>query len=207
MRAFRLDSDAASTRQAAGSAHLFRQIAQPKSSYLCIPRHVSETRPFFLADHFEAEVITSDANFLAPDPDGLVFALISSSMFIAWQRAVGGRIKSDLRFNKLLTWNTFPVPTLQPVQRRAIARAGEGVLRARSRHGASSLAAMYAPGAMGELLEGAHAALDHEVNAAFAIQDDATELQRQSHLFGLYATATSGLLAGAASKGRRGGRR
>ena len=40
----------------------FRQIAQPNSPYLCIPRHVSETRPYFLADHFEAEVITSDAN-------------------------------------------------------------------------------------------------------------------------------------------------
>ncbi len=81
------------------------------------------------------------------------------------------------------------------------------MLLARSRHSEGSLAAMYAPGAMGEVLASAHAALDHEVNAAFNIRDDATELQRQSHLFGLYATATSGLLAGLASKGRVGARR
>ena len=207
VRTFRLDSDGASTRQAASTAHLFRQIAQPDTSYLCIPAHVSEERPYFLAGHFGPEVIASNANFVAPDPDGLVFALISSSMFVAWQRAVGGRIKSDLRFNKLLTWNTFPVPTLQSAQRSAIAGAGEAVLLARSRHSEGSLAAMYAPGAMGEVLASAHAALDHEVNAAFNIRDDATELQRQSHLFGLYATATSGLLAGLASKGRVGARR
>ena len=76
------------------------------------------------------------------------------------------------------------------------------MLLARSRHSEGSLAAMYAPGAMGELLAIAHADLDHEVNAAFDIRDGATELQRQSHLFGLYAAATSDLLAGAVSKGR-----
>ncbi|MDY5829165.1 type IIL restriction-modification enzyme MmeI [Corynebacterium sp. LK2536] len=37
---------------------------------------------------------------------------MSSSMFIIWQRTVGGRIKSDYRFSSTLTWNTFPVPEL-----------------------------------------------------------------------------------------------
>ncbi len=192
VRGFRLDSEAASTRQAARTAHLFRQIAQPNSPYLCIPRHVSETRPYFLADHFEAEVITSDANFLAPDPDGLVFALISSSMFIAWQRAVGGRIKSDLRFNKLLTWNTFPVPTISEGQRASIARAGVEVLNARAQHPGASLAAMYSPGAMSEALAGAHHLLDAEVDAAFGAPENASELERQSILFARYTQAMAG---------------
>ena len=47
------------TREAAATPHLFRQIAQPLSPYLCIPRHVSETRPYFLAARFPPEVITS----------------------------------------------------------------------------------------------------------------------------------------------------
>ena len=207
VRAFRLESDAASTRQAAGTAHLFRQIAQPRSAYLCIPRHVSETRPYFLADHFEADVITSDANFLAPDSDGLVFALISSSMFIAWQRAVGGRIKSDLRFNKLLTWNTFPVPALSDEQHASIADAGQVVLSARAHHRATSLAAMYAPGNMGEALTAAHQRLDSRVDAAFKVSPEATQLERQSHLFEAYARATSGLLGGAGSGRQSRGRR
>ena len=208
VRGFRLDSEAASTRQAARTAHLFRQIAQPNSPYLCIPRHVSETRPYFLADHFEAEVITSDANFLAPDPDGLVFALISSSMFIAWQRAVGGRIKSDLRFNKLLTWNTFPVPTISEGQRASIARAGVEVLNARAQHPGASLAAMYSSGAMGEALAGAHRLLDAEVDAAFGAPENASELERQSILFERYTQATAGRIglghSSGGSRGRRG---
>jgi hypothetical protein len=39
-------------------------------------------------------VVTSNANFLAGDPDGFMFAIISTTMFITWQHAVGGRIKS-----------------------------------------------------------------------------------------------------------------
>jgi hypothetical protein len=37
---------------AVATAHLFRQIAQPKTAYLCIPAHVSESRPYFLAARF-----------------------------------------------------------------------------------------------------------------------------------------------------------
>lgn len=81
-------------------------------SYLAIPRHVGESRPYFLSQRFESEVICGDANFQAPDPDGLLFGLISSSMFMAWQRTVGGKIKSDLRFSNTVVWNNFPVPEL-----------------------------------------------------------------------------------------------
>lgn len=207
VREFRLDSDAASTRQAATTAHLFRQIAQPSSAYLCIPAHVSEDRAYFIAAHFEPDVIASNANFVAPDPDGLVFALISSSMFIAWQRAVGGRIKSDLRFNKLLTWNTFPVPALSADQRASIAEAGAQVLNARAHHRSTSLAAMYAPGNMGAALITAHRILDSEVDAVFKLTQDVTELERQSVLFARYVHATSGLLGLTELVGQSHGRR
>ena len=207
VRSFRLDSDAASTRQAASTPHLFRQIAQPDLPYLCIPAHVSEDRTYFIAAHFGPEVIASNANFVAPDADGTVFALISSSMFIAWQRAVGGRIKSDLRFNKLLTWNTFPVPTLSAGQRASVARAGVEVLNARAQHPGASLAAMYSPGAMSEALAGAHHLLDAEVDAAFGAPENASELERQSILFERYAQATAGLTGFGHSSGRSRGRR
>ncbi|MGK4256685.1 type IIL restriction-modification enzyme MmeI [Bifidobacterium pullorum] len=39
-------------------------------------------------------------------PDGRQFGFISSSMFIIWQRTLGGRIKSDYRFSSILMWNT-----------------------------------------------------------------------------------------------------
>ncbi|WP_370513876.1 type IIL restriction-modification enzyme MmeI [Corynebacterium sp. zg331] len=61
---------------------------------------------------YPATVVVSDVVFHIEDRDGLQFALASSSMFIAWQKTVGGRLKSDIRFANPLTWNTFPVPEL-----------------------------------------------------------------------------------------------
>jgi hypothetical protein len=187
VREFRADSKAPSTRAAATTAHLFRQISQPDTAYLCIPRHVSETRPYFLAARFDPEVITSDANFLAPDEDGFMFAIISSSMFIAWQRAIGGRIKSDLRFNKLLTWNTFPLPPTGEVLRKKIIDAGAVVLDTRNLHPGTPLADLYTPGAMSEQLIEAHDSLDRIVNEHFGLSGAApTELERQDTLFTRY---------------------
>ncbi|MFM9785694.1 type IIL restriction-modification enzyme MmeI, partial [Streptomyces scabiei] len=85
-------SKAASTRESASTPHLFRQIAPVTTSYICIPRHVSETRLFFPVKLVDPSTIASDANFIADDPDGLVFAVISCSAFIAWQKMLGGRI-------------------------------------------------------------------------------------------------------------------
>lgn len=100
VRSFREASKAASTRQAARTAHMFRQIAQPDNDYICIPRHVSGVRGYFPVKTLPKDVVASDATFIADDPHGLLFAVISSSWFITWQNTVGGRIKSDLRFNK-----------------------------------------------------------------------------------------------------------
>ena len=187
VRAFRLESRAESTREAAATAHLFRQISQPTTSYLCIPRHVSETRPYFLAQRFPADVICSDANFLAADPDGFDFAIISSAMFIVWQKTVGGRIKSDLRFNKLLTWNTFPLPNVIAAQRQGIIDAGAAVIAARQLQKDVSLAEMYAPGMISGPLSAAHSKLDSVVDALFGLNGPAlTELQRQDALFKSY---------------------
>ena len=125
VRTFRMASRAASTRAAASTPHLFRQLAQPDNPYLCIPAHVSESRPYFLASRLGPEAIASNANFLATDTDGFMFAVISSAIFMTWQRTVGGRIKSDLRFNKLLTWNTFPLPMASSKDRNDLNRRGE----------------------------------------------------------------------------------
>ncbi|MFB7559780.1 class I SAM-dependent DNA methyltransferase [Streptomyces brevispora] len=189
---FRLDSKAASTRDSSSTPHLFRQISQPSTAYLCIPRHVSETRPFFLAARYGPEVITSDANFLAKDENGFVFAIISSSMFMTWQRTVGGRIKSDLRFNKLLTWNTFPLPHVSHDAKESIIQAGAQVLRARESRADISLASQYDPSRISEALIEAHRALDNEVDRAFGIDSvNATEGDRQRTLFSRYSKITS----------------
>lgn len=192
VREFRAKSKAASTREAAVSAHLFRQLAQPDTSYLCIPRHVSENRPYFLSSRFEPDVICSDANFLAQDDDGFIFAVISSTMFITWQRTVGGRLESRLRFNKLLTWNTFPLPPVSAEQRGRIILAGEAVQVSRELQPGVALADLYTPGKMSAELLAAHDELDARVDALFETQTARpSELERQELLFTKYVQLTT----------------
>lgn len=164
---FRASSNASATRDY-GRPTLFRQLSQPTTRYLGIPIHVSESREYFPSGYYAPNVIASNANFIAPDPDGVAFAVISSSMFISWQRVVGGRIKSDLRFNKLLSWNTFPLPAYTPEQRADLVAAGQAVLAARALYPDTSLAALYERNGIPSPLLDAHRALDRVVDKLIA---------------------------------------
>lgn len=177
------------TQAAASTPHLFTENRQPDVPYLCIPRHVTENRRYWTAKRFGPEVICGDANFLAPDEDGLLFSLISSSMFIAWQRAVGGRIKSDLRFSNTLTWNTFPVPDIDDSARERVIRAGKVILDVRAERPEQSLVDLYDPYLMAgfKRLQKAHDRLDAEVDRLFGASRRLTsDKQRLELLFPAY---------------------
>lgn len=193
VRDFRLASKAESTRDYAQFPHLFRQRGKIEGDYLCIPRVVSEQRRYFVTQRLSANVVNSDSTFGTPDPDGLQFALISSSMFITWQKTIGGRLESRLRFGSTLTWYTFPVPELNEEARRAIIAAGKKIEAARDLHPKRSLAEHYNPLAMDPALVKAHDVLDREVDKAFgAARKLTTERQRQELLFANYFRMTSG---------------
>ena len=191
VRSARLESKRLATQKLADTPYLFGEIRQPQGDYLCIPSVVSENRRFFTAQRLDESVISSNLVFTVEDPDGFLFSMISSSMFITWQRTVGGRLKSDLRFANTLTWNTFPVPELSDKQRGAIIRAGKKVLDARALHSERSLADHYNPLAMDPALVKAHDTLDKEVDKAFgASRKLTTERQRQELLFSNYVELT-----------------
>lgn len=188
---FRASSLAASTRNYP-YPHLFRQPQQPKTDYVGIPRVVSESRRYYTVAHLSADVIAGDKVYTAEDPDGLFFSLISSSMFMVWQRTVGGRLKSDLSFSNTIVWNTFPIQEFDEATRAKITKAGQGVLDARELHPERSLADQYSPLAMAPELVKAHDALDRVVDKAMgATRKLTTERQRQEILFQNYVRLTS----------------
>jgi hypothetical protein len=194
VRDFRAVSTAASTRDYPHH-HLFRQLAKQDEDYVCVPRHVSETRDFFTVQHFSEDVIAGDANFTIQDPDGLQFAVISSSAFITWQKAIGGRLKSDLRFASTLTWYTFPVPELSDKDRALIIAGGQAVLDARALHPEKSLAEHYQPLGMDPALVKAHKQLDRAVDKVFGLRDTTVKKvsneDRLKALFTTYAAMTT----------------
>jgi hypothetical protein len=190
VREFRQNAKWSETIKAAAIPHLLQVRTHTDVPHLVIPRHVAETRPFFPSAHFGPEVIAGDANFVAEDPDGFGFAVISSSAFITWQRAVGGRIKSDLRFSGTFTWNTFPLPRVSDATRHELAEAGRGIVEARAAHPGQSLSDLYAPGAVPRDVLQAHAAVDRIVDGLFGLPDNPTIEERQEALFEAYALAS-----------------
>ena len=191
VKEFRAASAAASTREYPHH-HLFRQFGPvDQGDFVCIPRVVSEKREYFTVDHLPDGTVASDATFVALDPDKILFALISSSMFITWQKAVGGRLKSDLRFSSTLVWNTFPVPELSDKDKASIIAAGEKILEVRHSNPDMSLADLYNHYVMKPELRKAHENLDRAVDKAFGAPRRLTsEAQRLELLFKRYQELT-----------------
>ena len=189
---FRQGSKKKATVAGAQTAHLFQENHQPSEPYVAIPRVVSETRLFYTAAHLSEDIIAGDKVYTALDHDGFLFAIISSSMFMSWQKLVGGRLKSDLNFSNKIVWNTLPLPEVSDKQRAAIIAAGQGVLEAREEQPGVSLADMYNPLAMSPSLLKAHRALDRVVDRAFGARKALeTNEQRLTILFKRYQEMTA----------------
>jgi hypothetical protein len=192
VRSMRLASKAASTRAAAATPGLFVQLAQPSVRYLAVPSVSSETRPFLITSFFEADVIASNLLLTIPGAELALFGVISSSMFMAWNRTVSGRLKSDMRLSQEITYNNFPFPEVTGTALANLESASQGVLDAREKYPNSSLAQLYGHLSMPIELVKAHAALDRAVDPLFAPRKKfATDADRLAVLFERYQTLTS----------------
>lgn len=187
VRRHRLASARVATQVWADRPTLFDFDSQPTVPFLAIPSVSSETRRYLATQRFPADVIASSLVYTAPDADGFIFAMVSSAMFMSWQKAVGGRLKSDIRFSNTLVWNNFPLPAVDQALRTRIAAAGEAVLAARDQHPERTLAKHYNASHMDPDLYKAHAELDALVDKAFGARGRQSDAGRQTLLFNSYA--------------------
>jgi hypothetical protein len=209
---FRRASNAASTRDYRFPT-LFRQVTQPKTDYVLIPRHSSENRPFIPFGFMPKDMICGDSCMSLPEATVLHFGVISSTMHMAWVRAVCGRLESRYRYSKDIVYNNFPWPEpLDDKARSAIETAAQAVLDARAAFPDSTLADLYDPLSMPPALVKAHQQLDRAVDAAYIAVEKAagrkapklgTDAERVAFLFERYQALTSLLPAEKPKRGRR----
>lgn len=192
VRDFRLKSRAKSTQQMAATPHLFGQRAQPSQPYVGIPSVFSEHRRWATVARLDPAVIAGNKIYTAIDPDGFIFAVMSSSMFITWQKTVGGRLESRPNFSNTVVWNNLPLPDVSQVLREQIIEAGQSVIQTRALHPARSLADHYNPLGMDANLIRAHNDLDRVVDRAFGARTSLeNDRERQDLLFKQYAELTA----------------
>ena len=180
-----------STKKLAEQPWRFKHIAQPESKYLIMPRTVSQDRDYFALGYLSPDTIVSNGSFWAVDPSGLIFAVGSSSMFLAWQLAVGGKLKSDPRFANTLVWNTFPMPDLREDEKQRISALGKVILNAREQFKDETLQSLYSRSHMPLELREAHRQLDMAVDDIFGLKGIHEVEERQIKLFSLYQGLTN----------------
>ncbi len=201
VRDMRLASPAPSTRSAAATPTLFKQLNQPQTSYLIVPRVSSERRLYIPVGYMNPEVIVSDLVYSVPNCGLYNFGVITSIMHNAWVRVVCGRLKSDYRYSNSIVYNNFPWPE-NPTEKQiqTIEVVAQTVLDARAQFPDSSLADLYDPITMPPVLLKAHQTLDKAVDAAYGKTNFKTEAERVAFLFELYQKYTSLLPAEKAKK-------
>ena len=191
VRNIRLKSNADRIQKMAASPHLFCQIRQPENNYLVIPRHSSERRSYIPIGFVSPDVVAGDACTIVLNADLFLFAMLTSSVHMAWMRVVCGRIKSDFRYSPSV-YNNFPFPEVSEAQKNALEKAGQKILDARLKYPDATLADLYGDKmfAFTELQQ-AHIENDNLVKQAYGYSKNISEYEIVADLMKRYQELTA----------------
>lgn len=203
VKAMRLASTKATTREMANSPNRFAEIRQPQRNYLALPRVSSERRAFIPIAYADTDLIAGDKLQTIPNASLFEFGVITSSMHMAWMRTTAGRLKSDFQYSAKITYNNFPWPEQTEKHIHNIKAAAQAILDARIEHINASLADLYDPLTMPNNLLKAHQALDKAVDTAYGYKGAPTDAARVAFLFALYQKITSILPADSKKKTKK----
>ncbi len=180
----RLNAPDEGRRKLAEKPTLFRETKNPET-FIVVPEVSSERRAYIPMDFLNRETICTNLLQIIPDATLYHFGILTSTMHMAWTRAVCGRLKSDYRYSNKLVYNNFPWPDATEEQQEKIAELAQGVLDARAQYPDSSLADLYDPLTMPPELVAAHRKLDAAVEKAYGHRF-ADEAERVAYLFVRY---------------------
>lgn len=186
VKAFRLASTRAATREAAKTSWLFDEIRQTTQNYIIVPRVSSEQRKYIPMDWVSPDVIAGDAVNIIPGATLYHFGILTSRVHMAWVKRVCGRLEMRYRYSGTIVYNTFPWPSPSPKQRERIHSTAQAILDARAQHPSVSFAGLYDDSLMPPDLRKAHALNDAAVCAAYGWPSDISENDIVTRLFRLY---------------------
>jgi hypothetical protein len=169
-----MKSKRGATNRLAETPTLFGEIRQPSVQYIILPRVSSEKRKYIPMGFEAPETIASDATLIIPNATLYHFGILTSSVHMAWTRAVCGRLEMRYRYSKDIVYNNFPWHEATEKQIADIEKLTQGVLDARAKYPESSLADLYALTMPPDLTK-AHKALDKAVMKLYGFGKEMSE--------------------------------
>lgn len=192
VRKIRLESTDEGARKLASRPHQFREFTAIEKSALIIPSVSSERREYIPIGFLTNDSVISNLAYAIYDAKPWNFTVMASKMHNLWVRAVGGRMRTDIRYSLGLCYNTFPFPELSDKQEETLTTHVFNVLSERERHSEKTMAQLYDPETMPVGLLKAHQDLDMAVDKCYRSRPFSNDDERLEFLFGLYREITSG---------------
>lgn len=189
-RQFRLASKDAGTQKKAEKPWSFREQRQSTVASIIVPKTSSELREYLPMGYLSASDVISDLAFAVVDPPTWVFGLLTSRIHNVWIQAVAGRKDNRIRYANMIVYNNFPVPPLSDAMKDRLTEKALRVLDVREYHSELTLADLYDPDKMPDNLRQAHTQLDDLVDLIYRKRDFASDEERLSLLFEMYAAMT-----------------
>lgn len=190
VRQLRLNSKRIATQKLALVPWRFGEVRYKPTPSIIVPAVSSERREYVPIGFLDKDTVISNSAFAIYDADKWLFALLTSKMHNLWVRAVGGRLKTDIRYSATLCYNTFPFPKLTTAEKEELERLAQNILNIRDENFDMTLGEMYNPETMPEELREAHHQLDLAVERIYRSEPFSSDEERLEHLFKLYAKMT-----------------
>ena len=191
VRELRLASKSEGTRKLAEKPTRFHVENMPKGNYIVVPKVSSEKRTYIPVGFLSSQIFASDLVFLIPDATLYHFGVLTSSVHMAWMRAVCGRLESRYRYSKDIVYNNFPWPQLTEGQRARVVQTAQAILDARAQYPDCSPAQLYGDNSFlfPDLVK-AHQANDKAILELYGLSVKATETEIVGRLMEMYLEKT-----------------
>ncbi|MCL2679019.1 MAG: hypothetical protein FWF18_01800 [Dehalococcoidia bacterium] len=186
VKMFRLESNREVTKQLAETPREFAFTNISDGTFIVVPEVSSERRRYIPIGFLTPEILCSNLVKIIPNATLYHFGILTSSVHMAWTRAVCGRLKSDYRYSNTLVYNNFPWPEAPDKEKATIEKLAQAVLGARAVFSDSSLADLYDPLTMPSELLKVHQKLDRAVMKLYGFDPKTTELEIVAELLGRY---------------------
>ena len=192
VRNYRLQSKSAGTRKIAATPTRFHVENFPRGNYLAIPKTSSEKRFYIPIGFMNDSVICADSLRLVADAQIYHFGILTSSIHMAWMRAVGGRMEVSYSYSNNIVYNNFVWCSPTPRQRRMIEKTAQEILNVRADFPVWTFAKLYDENTMPDELRLAHKANDYAVALAYGFEKFLEDEPRiVAELMKLYKSLTS----------------
>ena len=173
-------------RKAAEVPHRFFYRKYQSGESIIIPMTSSSNRNYIPVGIEADGSILSNGVFVIYNFSPYHFGILSSKLHLLWAKAVGGKMREDIRYSVNLVYNTFPFPDISTKQKENLNQYVFDILDERAKHPSKTMAQLYNPTSMPKGLLKAHQELDIAIEQCYRLQPFKNDTERLEYLFKQY---------------------